>query len=194
MHPYATDSPERRTVTLILSVLSILAAWCFASTLEALHLGVPWWLDAPSVVGFYGAFYAGFDRYLWRIPIFRTIRLVRIPRLDGTWQGYAASSFDNHADHHPVSVHIAQTWTHIRIGLAADKSQSHSLVASLLVEGISPTLTYLYLNEPKADAVNTMHTHRGTVQLTLQADRSLDGEYYTGRDRQSYGVLHLTRS
>lgn len=54
---------------------------------------------------------------------------------------------------------------------------------------------YEYLNEPKSGAVATMHTHRGLARLSLRRDDGdvLDGEYYTGRDRQHYGATWLRR-
>jgi hypothetical protein len=39
-----------------------------------------------------------------------------------------------------------------------------------------------------------MHAHRGTVRLdVLDQWKTLDGQYYTGRDRITYGRLTLRR-
>jgi len=54
-------------------------------------------------------------------------------------------------------------------------------------------LIYHYLNEPKPNAMKTMHAHKGTAVLRLKNDEFMEGEYYTGRDRQNYGGLTLRR-
>ena len=67
-------------------------------------------------------------------------------------------------------------------------------MAMVLTDDPSGTvLSYEYLNEPVAAAGATMHAHRGTARLVLQGESDLDGEYYTGRDRQQYGALRIHR-
>jgi uncharacterized membrane protein len=66
MHAYSTDSSERRFVPLLLAALAIVFAWVSSKMMEALHFSVPWWLDAPSSLAFYGALYALFDKHVWR--------------------------------------------------------------------------------------------------------------------------------
>jgi hypothetical protein len=66
MHGYSTDSAERRIVPLLLASVAIMLAWLSSKILAIVHLTLPWWLDAPSTVGYYGALYALFDRNLWR--------------------------------------------------------------------------------------------------------------------------------
>lgn len=57
-----------------------------------------------------------------------------------------------------------------------------------------PRLTYEYWNEPTADAAATMAPHRGTIWLDIAQDESttrLDGEYYTGRGRETSGRIDM---
>ncbi len=55
-------------------------------------------------------------------------------------------------------------------------------------------VSYEYVNEPKPLAPTLMQIHRGFADLTLSLDgRVLDGDYYTGRGRQTYGSLHLEK-
>jgi len=193
MHPYATDSSERKYVPLLIAVISVSLAWLLNWILNALHLTIPWWIDAPSVMGFYGLLYSLFNRCFWRVPILRKVGLVKVPNLTGTWKGYVASSFDEHCTKHDATVTIRQNWSGISITFQTEHSSSHSLTACILSESpIGAVLNYEYLNEPKPDARETMHAHRGTARLTLKGG-SLEGEYYTGRDRQSYGSLSLRR-
>ncbi len=195
MHPYATESNERKYVPLFIAAISLLAAWGLNKTLSILQIVSPWWFDAPSVIGFYGLFYNIFDRWLWRMPILRQIGLVNLPDLNGTWNGYVVSSFDGHGTRHGAHIEILQSWTKISIILRTENSKSHSLIATIITKnpgGI--VLSYEYLNEPKANAKETMHPHRGTTWLTLvKSGEMFDGEYYTGRDRLNYGSLHFER-
>jgi hypothetical protein len=121
----------------------------------------------------------------------------RLRGLAGTWTGHVISSFDEHQCQHEVRLTILQSWTGIRMCLRTQQSESHSLLATILTEyPEGPLLSYEYLNEPKATAGATLHPHRGTARLTMRKDGwhlVLDGDYYTGRGRQNYGVLYLTR-
>ena len=64
--------------------------------------------------------------------------------------------------------------------------------ASLTVDPIEATLTYNYLNEPGAGAPASMEMHKGTAVLRFQT-AELEEAYYTGRGRESHGVLRLSR-
>ena len=94
MHGYSTDSEERRIVPLFLAVLAIALAWMSSKFLSAVHLSVPWWVDAPSSMFFYGALYALFDRHLWRSRLVRKLGLVRTPNLAGRWREMLISAAD----------------------------------------------------------------------------------------------------
>ena len=169
MHPYTTDSSERRFVPLYIAGVSVLAAWILNRVLGAMQFTLPWWIDAPSVIGFYGLLYATFNKYLWRWWILRTIGVVKVPDLNGTWKGYVASSFDEHATKYDATLRIFQNWTLISIILETNYSKSSSLIAAILTENPGGAmLSYEYLNEPVPNAKHTMHTHRGTARLTMQ--------------------------
>jgi len=191
MHPYATDSPERRQIPLALAVVSVV----LALALSRLPWRAPWWLDAPSVAAFYGFLYVWFDRHLWRAKWLRRIGLVSVPDLNGEWRGVILTSHDEDGRDHDVTVEIKQIWTRLCILLRADRSRSRSLVAAIhMDEPEGPALVYEYRNEPASGAVDSMHIHYGTARLTLDTtDDSLSGDYYTGRDRQTHGVIRLER-
>ena len=194
MHGYSTDSDERRVVPLLLACLAIFLAWLSSKALMAIHLSVPWWLDAPSSLAFYGALYALFDRYLWRNSLVSKLGLVRIPNLAGRWRGYLISSFDGHVKHHDLMINIFQSWTQITVFLTTGTSMSRSSAAMIQVEdpeGIA--LIYQYQNQPLADAIRTMHMHYGTAMLKVSNDGCLVGDYYAGRDRRTFGRISCRR-
>jgi SMODS-associating 2TM, beta-strand rich effector domain len=194
MHGYSTDSSERRIVPLLLALLAIALAWATSKILGATHLAVPWWMDAPSSMAFYGALYALFDRYLWRKSFVRKLGLARIPNLTGRWRGYLVTSFDGHAKQHDLMIHIFQSWTQIVVYLTTTTSMSRSCTAVIQMddpEGVS--LVYQYENQPLANARRTMHMHYGTAMLRISNGDCLAGDYYAGRDRQTFGWICCKR-
>ena len=192
MHPYATDSTERMHVVVVLALLSVAITYGFHVILTKTGVQWPWWLEAPSVWGVFGGLYTWFDRKLWRCKWLHKIGLVKVPDLNGRWnvQGHSSTYNEDFAG----EILIRQTWTHLSITMETEHSKSHSLTASLLLsqpDGI--ILSYEYKNEPKANALPTMHAHRGTTVLRLKVEGILEGEYYSGRDRQNYGTLQLEK-
>src|SRR5207249_2539262 len=158
---------------------------------------LPWWIELPSVLAFYGMGYELVDRSIWKWQLPRRVGLLKLPNLSGTWEGYVTSTFDSHADKHAATIEVRQTWTRIVVTLRTDHSESHSLAATLLVDqAFGPLLSYEYLNEPKPNALAAMQTHRGTARLRLESGNEmdvLDGEYYAGRGRENQGIMHFER-
>lgn len=203
MHPYATDSEERQRVLFFIALVSIALAIGLHLLLTWVGLNIPTYIDAPGVMAFYGLSYAVFDRWLWNKPItgfMRRLGWLQVPDLNGEWQGNLTSYYVAHPQgkDYPVTVRIEQTWTHICVTLKTQTSDSASITGSVLVQkpgGV--VLTYQYLNEPKSGALDTMHMHKGTVWLVLETGSDplrLNGEYYSGRDRQNYGRLQVQLS
>lgn len=193
MHQYTTDSSERKFIPFVIAVAGILAAWGLNRVFQVVHIIPPWWFDAPAAFGFYELFYNIFNRWGWRWSIFRKIGLVRIPDLKGEWKGHLTSSFDKHGTEYEATIEIYQNWREISITLETPHSKSRSIIAAITINNPSEViLGYEYLNEPKANAIDGMHAHRGTVHLTLAKTKNrvfLNGDYYSGRDRQNYGDL-----
>lgn len=190
MHAYATNASDRDTTPLYIGFLAVASALALGSALDYFHLTVPWWIDAPSVMGFYGIYRSLFDTNVWSRTLFRRWRFSSIPDIRGTWVGYARSSH-NEGTYHPVLLYIHQTWTKISVILETTSSRSSSTMASLNTrESQEAGLKYEYLNEPRAHEVVTMNSHRGNAHLRLSPDgKRLEGDYFTGRGRQNIGSL-----
>jgi hypothetical protein len=95
---------------------------------------------------------------------------------------------------HPASATIRQSWTRMSVTMDFALSRSRSLTGALLAEGEFGTeLHYEYANQPKYTATESMHTHKGTCVLLVHDDR-LEGDYYTGRDRMTFGSIVLRRT
>lgn len=185
-------------MSFFIAVVSLLAAYLLHRGFDWANMHPPWWIETPSVMGFYAILQGIFDGWLWRTKLARRLHLVRLPNLNGDWEGYLISSFDPAGERLIVRLKVVQTWRRIRVTLLAKESESHSLGASVVADDPQTvTLSYEYVNEPKPRARGTMHTHRGTARLAFQRVGGidvLDGEYYTGRDRQNFGVLRFERA
>lgn len=194
MHPYSLDTEERKNILLILAVVSIVFSWSFYKILGYYQISLPWWVESPSVLFFYGLLFIIFDKWLWQYLI--KINFVKTPNLNGEWTGNLKSSFDNHSAEIKATLKVFQTWTRIKILLMTNQSSSHSESASIVInvpEG--KYLSYQYINDPKSNAVETMSIHRGTVGLFFDDKKNaLEGEYYSGRGRQNFGSLYFVRN
>lgn len=188
MHNYDSNS-ERRNLVILIAVLGVGSAWALNRIINAAGESIPWWIDAPSVAGFYSLLFVAFDRFLWRCRIVRSLKLVSTPNIIGKGTGILRTSYDSNEMDYKAVLTIRQTWSRISIVLETDQSRSRSVVASInpdAPEGC--VLSYEYLNEPKAGATETMHMHRGSAWLKVE-NKTLQGEYFTGRGRETFGSL-----
>ena len=192
MHSYEADGRGR--VTFVLVAVGVLLAWLLSAVLDAVDVELSWWVGAPSVPAFFSAAYWAFDRYVWRLGLLRNVGFVNVPNLDGEWNGEVKSSHGGGGFSQPVSVVIHQRWSKMSIRLGTEHSRSYSTLAAIKTDdAIKPELTYIYLNEPKPDAKETMETHRGTAVLELSGE-ALVGIYYSGRGRREMGTIELKRT
>ena len=189
MHSY--DAGGRARVIAFLAGGSILLVWLFHAGLGAVDFQPQWWLSVPSFAGVFSGLYWAFDRWVWRLGLLKKFGIVPIPNLNGRWDGEVVSSYDDGV--YPISVTISQRWLKMVIMLETASSQSHSIAASLKSDdGTYPKLSYLYVNEPKAVAVESMNIHHGTTVVELK-NCALEGHYYTGRGRMTHGAIRLAR-
>lgn len=190
MHEYSTNV-DRTKILITLAVLAIGAALLFNTLLQKLMIQIPWWVDAPSVMGFYAIFFALYDQVLWRVHL-GPIPLSQIPNVNGVWAGVLTSSYQGETKI-DIVFYITQTWSRIVIRTETATSTSSTSMAALNTKASTdPGLHYQYISIPEAFTKETMHIHRGTGNLSLSPDgKILKGDYYTGRDRITLGTLKL---
>lgn len=191
MHAYATDAKDRESIPLWLAAFAVAAALALSSVLKFLKWEVPWWVDAPSVMGFYGFFYYLFDNFIWSYQLGK-FSFSSIPNLKGTWVGVIHSSY-NDTDYDGIVLYVHQTWSSVSVQLQTMTSSSRSTMASInTLDSSESTLKYEYMNEPTARSLQTMAIHRGTANMRLSPDGlSLEGDYFTGRGRQTFGDMRF---
>ncbi len=194
MHSY--EASRRTTVAGAVLTISFSLVWIVDAGLTAFGFSVPSWASVPYVViilsGVYSIAYYVFDVRIWKLEWLRRLHLIRIPNLDGEWQGYLWSSYDELGQRYEITLHIKQRWSKILIRLDTETSRSESVSATLRTDGQFPELSYRYMNKPKANAPDTMEAHDGTAVIELHGWR-LKGEYYTGRGRMQRGRMCLQR-
>lgn len=194
IHSYATDSNERNTIAIILALLSVFIAWGIHIILLNNNIEIPWWFDAPSPIGIYFILYELFNKFIWKLCHIGPVHLVKIPDISGEWEGEILSSYDNHNRQYDVKVTIEQNWTQMIMKLRTDRSESKTVTSAFdVMQSNEPILSYIYYSTPRGNAVNTMQAHSGTGILKLTLNNELDGDYYTGRGRETHGRLNLRR-
>jgi hypothetical protein len=196
MHPYQIDEEIRIRVFIISAFLAVGAARILNLAIQALPFSIPWWVETPSVLGFFGLFVWLFDSYFWKIKFIQQMEWFYIPNLNGVWETEIKSSYTDFDKSVQARTIIRQTASKISISLETDTSSSHSIHAALMrTERVNKfELAYNYINTPKADSLSSMSIHHGTVWLQISdTGQILDGEYYSGRGRQNFGRLVFKR-
>ena len=193
MKTYTIEGGGRKIVPLYIAAASIGSTWLVTYLLSISSIVLPWWIEGPSVLGFYGLFYSVFDEKLWKTSLIR--RALKIPDLNGMWIGHIESSYDNFQESVRAELKIKQTWTRMSIIMKTQTSKGCNLTGAIFTDLGEVTLSFEFLNEPNVEAPSPLHIHRGTTRLVIDsAVNSLDGEYYTGRDRGTAGLLHFDRT
>lgn len=198
MHTYASDSNDRIVVPGALALMAVAVAYVINLIVGYFKLGLPWFIDAPTVMGAYGGLHWLYNSRLWRART-RNGNLSPIPDLNGHWEGRLISSFETEPGKHVEKVcrlSIHQTWSSIMVLLNTDTSRSWSTMAAVYSrESPHFGLKYDYTNKPTSVlADDKMEEHCGTAQLLYSRESdTLNGDYYNGRGRQTYGRFEFRR-
>lgn len=193
MHSYASDSRDRRVAPWVIAIIAVLVAYGYFAVIAWQKIKVPWWVEAPSIMSAYGLCYWLYSHYAWKWHVFG-VRLSEIPDYSGTWFGVLQSSYTEGLKLQGM-MHINQTWSELCVEFDSQKSRSYSLMAVVNVTpGLTEGLTFEYTNAPRHDAEETMNAHLGLDHLLLSPDgKTLEGDYFSGRGRQTFGRMKLLR-
>ena len=195
MHPYVSEARNRGIMYTAFVLASLASAWGVKAAIAASGIQLPWWVEAPSVLGFYGLYWKAFDLWLWKTPLARRLGWSTAPNLAGTWEAEVTTTYSGASKQARGIATVHQTSSRIRISIRWEQSKSYSVAGVIQSSPVGvPEFIYQYLNMPDALAPPTMHTHRGTAWLEFRSPNELNGEYFTGRDRQQWGHIRLIRT
>ena len=187
MHFYGKASERHPYIVLGMGGLGVGSAFALYVILSRLKITVPFYLDMPSTLGFFGFWYWLFDAWLWRTKMGQCLLNHSCDNFAGEYKGRLVSSFDSHTSTR-CSITIRQTYSNVSIVLETQDSRSKSIAASIAEGYGKAQLHYAYENYPLSHACDTMHRHSGMAVLEFKENMDeLYMEYYTGKDREKHG-------
>jgi SMODS-associating 2TM, beta-strand rich effector domain len=192
MHPYTADAPDRRIAPIIIGAIAISMALGLSRLLAIANIAPPWWIDTPSVLGFYWPLWRIYDRWGWKWRL-GPLGLSVIRDFSGSWSGVVTSSYDS--TDVEARLIIVQRWLSILITLETQWSRSHSTMAQIRREGTEESgVRYVFRNQPRPLSAPTMVSHQGIAHLRLsEAGNELIGDYEAGMQRNTAGRMRFVR-
>jgi len=153
----------------------------------------------PVVATADGIAYFVFAAWLWRWPRLQGW-LVPFPDLNGTWQGYIQTNWQDAESKTPGPIPailtIQQSFGRISCVMRTAEMESHSYLEGFCIDKDAQVrrLCYSYTSRPKAALRNRSTPHDGTMLLNIigkaKAVRKLQGEYWT--QRHTTGTVTLS--
>lgn len=183
---------------IILPLISAAFAYQINVSLQE-YISSPWifLVDSLGVLGMYSFLFQLFNYSLWQFFPTRIFPIVDVPNLNGTWIGKLKSSYDNNSTPYEVRVEVIQTFSSIKVYSYFSRSWSFSIVSDFYKEADGrKVLHYIYRNEPRNNALPTMHGHYGAAKHEYIASRDvMECSYYNEppRNRGWYGSYNVKR-
>ncbi len=195
MHPYARNCPHQIKLVAVIAIASVSITALMGSAVSWYQSSLGISIGSASTLAVFGGLWWLFDTKLWRWKWARQFLLV--PDLNGTWQcagktiikAGEAKNLDWEA-----TIQVVQSWSRLIVVLKTSQSQSISIAASLIkIPGMGYRLIYHYDNTPKAEEAE-LARHSGLTDLVFDEDvETAEGQYFTDRDRLTFGSMKLTR-
>lgn len=204
LHSYSTDISRRKKVIFLIGLLSLTAVTVVEFLFELLpqpgYFGFG--VGGLSILLVFQIVYWAFNEHLWWRSVPRRLRLVKVPNLNGTWEGHLESSRVNPNTGQPIrlegTLEISQHWQDILIEWHGNQSDSYSVGATVLVnKGGWPTVNYQYKNIPQDGTPDSQTGHDGTAELNYIVEdgtEELRGSYYTNREPQTQGEMYFKKT
>lgn len=157
-------------------------------------------IEIPGFFGIFGFLLWLFEKYIWKWKIFRFFKIIEFTNLEGKYKGSFTSSYKNPETGQrykgDMELNIKQTASSVTIYGLFNESKSISTQATFGYNRMEQKicLYYFYRNKPEKNAVKTMHQHEGSAILCYNdKKKELEGEYYSGRDRNNFGDIKVTK-
>ncbi|OBP16826.1 hypothetical protein A5320_05500 [Rheinheimera sp. SA_1] len=126
MIPHEIEINKIAVVTVILSILlSVITITIFEVSPQLLPLKAGVMMSAIGLLWFV------YDKYLWKIPIFRVMGwLCSTPNLNGRWEGTVDRDGENTP--HPFVMEISQTMTKLKFYTYTKRSKGESIAVKIV--------------------------------------------------------------
>lgn len=183
---------------IVLPLISAAFAYLINLSLQE-YISSPWifLVDSLGVLGMYSFLFQLFNYSLWQLFPAGIFPIVAVPNLNGTWIGKLRSSYDNNRTSYEVRVEVIQTFSNIKVYSYFNKSWSFSIVSDFYKEADGrKVLHYIYRNEPRNNALPTMHGHYGAAKHEyIESRDTMECSYYNEppRNRGWYGNYNVKR-
>lgn len=190
---FSSDCNEYTNLPPAFALLSIILAYLLSTLLKSLSFDY-WFIDVPSVWGFYWIIKKVYSKWLWKVQILSgKIKFSKIPNLNGDWRGVLNSHNSGNQMQIEFKAKVFQDWDKLSIILETSFSKSESSYCHMsFVSPEGAYLTYLYVNKPKIGAPADFQIHNGLCELLISKnEKSMEGEYFTGRGRSTIGNIEF---
>jgi hypothetical protein len=199
MHSYSIDSDLRIKAYLILGAAAALLPSAMAvvnQSMKDVFAAFPTLAWPLGLGATYSIFILIFDKWIWKQRPLRAIH--GIPDLNGIWDAKGLSSYQLDADRSPsaefsMTVTIRQTFSRMEVFTQTNDSTSRSTMASICSDHAVTSVRYAYENTPKSKATPDLQRHPGLIELRVEDQNTMVGDYFSGKHRLRYGELTLTR-
>lgn len=192
MHTYSLDTDIRRHVYIAIGIiaLGIPAAFEKARTLFGLPVNIGFPVSSGAL---YSVMLLITDRWLWRW----FARPMGLPDLNGKWIAAGKSSYENPETGRPhefsMTVQIRQSFSKLEVFTQTESSTSRSTLAGICTEHAVPIFRYAFENAPKSVADAELQRHPGLIELRIESDNRMVGDYFSGKHRLRFGELQLAK-
>jgi len=149
----------------------------------------------PAVtVGFF--LYQLVSRFLWRYRPMQFLLGIKIPYIEGTWEGHIESAYDDHRVQRPVTIIIKQTLNYVHMHYQDENATSNSILAGIRSNDSGENKLYcLYCNSPLKTNMKNFHPHNGVMELYIDSpNQRMHGIYYNNQhQRKTFGNLWVEK-
>lgn len=156
---------------------------------------VPFWVETVSPLAAYGILYNLFEKFLWRLPVFRWLGIVTVPDVRGRWLGEQTSSYKDPSGKNRRSrtiMEIQQTFSNIKVDTYYKNWQTEHSAASFMYAEGECTLFVMFETAPRVGYEGDATAHKGVVRMARLPDGRLVGTYFNAMGR--HGELTYKRT
>ena len=181
MKNYSVEGLSRFRFLFFLAIFSsIISGYIFFLPINALSPFV----SPPSAFAIFGVFLACYDKYLWRVPLFRNLSF--IPCIDGNWTGVVKINEGDDLKEINVTVQISQTWSRINVRFVSEMTQSDCRNLSINLKN-DRDVSFLWVYQVRPRDLSKVDGHGfGVTELRSESmvDISeLQGSYFSTKMR-----------